>query len=107
MTELGAVREAKARLGAIVEGSADGIYAKTLEGRITSWNAGAEQMFGYTAEEAIGRPVSFLVPEDRRGGLDRVVDHLRGGETNPPFGKVRVPKGGHKIVAAGTISPVW
>ena len=106
ITELGAVREAKARLGAIVEGSADGIYAKTLEGRITSWNAGAEQMFGYTAEEAIGRPVSFLVPEDRRAELDRVMDHLRGGETIPPFETVRVRKDGHKFVAAVTISRI-
>src|SRR2546427_6525764 len=107
MTELGAVREAKARLGAIVEGSADGIYAKTLEGRITSWNAGAEQMFGYTAEEAIGRPVSFLVPEDRRAELDREMDHPRGGGTIPPFQTVLLRKAGHKIVAALMISPIF
>ncbi len=106
VTELGAAREAKARLGAIVEGSADGIYGKTLEGRITSWNAGAEQAFGYTAEEAIGRPASFLVPDDRRAELDRVMDHLRAGETIPPFETVRVRKDGRKFVASVTISPI-
>jgi PAS domain S-box-containing protein len=106
VTELGAAREAKARLGAIVEGSADGIYGNTLEGRITSWNAGSEQMFGYTAEEAIGRPVSFLVPEDRRAELDRVMDHLRAGETMPPLETVRVRKDGSKIVVSVTVSPI-
>ncbi len=106
VTELGAALEAQSRLGAIVEGSADGIYGKTLEGRITSWNAGAEQMYGYTAEEAIGRPVSFLVPEDRRAELDRVMDLLRAGETIPPFETVRVRNDGHKIVASVTISPI-
>jgi PAS domain S-box-containing protein len=106
VTELGAAREAKARLGAIVEGSADGIYGKTLEGRITSWNAGAEQAFGYTADEAIGRPASFLVPDDRRAELDRVMDHLRAGETIPPFETVRVRKDGRKFVASVTISPI-
>jgi PAS domain S-box-containing protein len=106
VTELGAAREAQARLGAIVQGSADGIYGTTLEGRITTWNAGAEQMFGYTAEEAIGRPVSFLVPEDRRAELDRAMDRMRGSETVPPFETVRVRKDGQKIAASVTISPI-
>src|SRR2546428_1882131 len=63
-------------------------------------------MFGSTAGEASGRPVSVLVREDRRAQLDRVMDPLRGAETIPPFETVRVRKDGHKFVAAVTISRI-
>ncbi|MDQ3926087.1 MAG: PAS domain S-box protein, partial [Actinomycetota bacterium] len=57
--------EARARLAAIVESSDDAIIGKTLEGVITSWNQGAQRMYGYSAEEAVGRPISILVPPER------------------------------------------
>jgi len=57
--------EARARLAALVESSDDAIIGKTLEGVITSWNQGAQRMYGYSAEEAVGRPISILVPPER------------------------------------------
>ncbi len=105
VTDLSAAQEAQARLGAAVEGSADAIYAKTLDGRITSWNSGAEAIYGYAAAEAIGRPISFIVPDDRRAELDRIMERLRGGWIVARFETVRVRKDGQKIVVSVTISP--
>ena len=62
------VSEAAAWLAAIVENSDDAILSKTLDGVITSWNRGAERLFGYTAAEAIGQPVTLVIPEDRHPG---------------------------------------
>ena len=72
VTERRRAEEAQARLAAIVESSEDAIISKTLDGVIRTWNAGAERLFGYTAEEAVGRPITLIIPPDRlrRGAGD-------------------------------------
>src|SRR6184192_3806808 len=72
--------EAQAKLAAIVESSDDAIVSKTLDGVIRIWNAGAERTFGYTAEEAIGRPIFLIVPPDRRQEELDILARLRRGE---------------------------
>ena len=72
--------DAKARLAAIVESSDDAIVSKNLDGIITSWNRGAESIFGYTAEEAIGQPVTILIPEDRANEEPSILRRIRAGE---------------------------
>jgi len=106
VTDLNAAQDAKARLGAIVEGSDDAILGKTLEGKITSWNRGAERTYGYTAQEAIGQPIAMIVPEDRHAELEGIFARLRNGEALPAFETVRVRKDGRKIVVSVTISPI-
>ncbi len=106
VTERTRAREAQAALAAIVENSDDAIIGKTLDGRITSWNRGAERMYGYTASEAIGQPISLLVPEDRREELAQVMERLRRGEAAHHFETTRLRKDGRKIDAAITISPI-
>ncbi len=98
--------EAQARLAAIVESSQDAIISKTLEGRIVSWNAGAEQIFGYSAEEIIGRPISLLIPPERRDEEDMILEQLRHGERIEHFETVRVTKDGRRIEVSLTISPI-
>src|SRR5207247_7521479 len=101
-----AARGSQAALAAIVENSDDAIIGKTLDGRITTWNRGAERMYGYTASEAIGQPISLLVPEDRRDELALVMERLRRGEAIHHLETTRVRKDGRKIDAAITISPI-
>jgi PAS domain-containing protein len=70
------------RLASIVECSDDAIYSRSLDGIITSWNKGAEQIFGYTAEEAIGAPMTILIPSDRRDEESAILERVRQGERN-------------------------
>jgi len=72
-------RELVSRLVAIVESSDDAIIGKTLDGIITSWNPGAERMYGYTAQEMVGRSVATIFPPDRLGELAPILDQLRRG----------------------------
>ncbi|HYS99331.1 MAG TPA: PAS domain S-box protein [Thermoplasmata archaeon] len=99
-------REAQVRLAAIVESSDDAILGKTLDGQITTWNRGAERMYGYTATEAIGQPVSIIVPEDRLDELSQIMNRIRRGEPIHSFETVRVRKDGRRIAASITISPI-
>src|ERR1700678_530591 len=93
-------------LAAIVESTDDAIVSKTLEGVITSWNAGAERLFGYTAKEAIGQPISMIIPLDRRGEETRILARLSQGERIDHFDTVRVRKDGTRLEISLTISPV-
>ncbi|HET7343784.1 MAG TPA: PAS domain S-box protein [Methylomirabilota bacterium] len=94
------------RVTAIVDSSDDAIIGKDLDGVITSWNAAAERMFGYLAQEAIGRPIALIVPPDRRQEEDDVLARLRRGERIDHFETVRGTRDGRLIDVALTISPL-
>lgn len=96
----------RSRLAAVVESSEDAIIGKTLDGIITSWNPAAERMFGYTAAEAIGRPITILIPEERRSEEDEVLARIRRGDRVELFETVRVAKDGRRLTIALTVSPV-
>jgi PAS domain S-box-containing protein len=93
-------------LAAIVDSSDDAIVSKTLDGVITSWNRGAERLFGYTAAEAIGRHILLIIPEDRRAEEEDVLARLRRGERIDHFETVRQTKDGRRIPISLTVSPV-
>ena len=97
---------ARARLAAIVDSSDDAIVSKTLDGTITSWNAGAARLFGYAAEEAVGRPVMMLIPSDRRHEEQRILDRIRHGELVPPYETVRLHKNGSLLDVSLSVSPI-
>jgi PAS domain S-box-containing protein len=106
ITERKRAEEASARLAGIVEWSDDAIVSKTLDGVIQTWNAGAERMFGYRAEEVIGRPVTVLIPPERLGEEERVLAQLRRGEPVKHYETVRLTKDGRRLEVSLTISPV-
>ena len=98
--------ELRALLAAVVDSSDDAIVTKTLDGIITSWNRGAEQLFGYTAAEAIGRPIFLIIPDDRTAEEHDVLARLRRGERIEHFETVRQAKDGRRIPISLTVSPV-
>ncbi len=98
--------DAMAHLAAIVESSEDAIISKTLDGIILSWNAGAEHVYGYTAAEAIGRDMTFLLPEDRSDEETEILKAIANGQPVEPFETVRRTKGGDLIDVSLTISPI-
>jgi PAS domain S-box-containing protein len=102
-----AVEKVQAQLAAIVESSQEAIMTGTLDGKITSWNRGAEQLYGYTAAEAIGQSVTMLLPPDRPKEIAGLLARLARGEYIPEFETERARKGGERIVEAVTISPVF
>ena len=106
ITERKKADEAKVRLAAVVESSDDAIITKTLTGIITSWNKGAEKIFGYKAEEMIGRPITDLFPEDRLDEEIKVLSHIRRGERLEHFETVRKTKDGRLIDISLTVSPI-
>jgi PAS domain S-box-containing protein len=91
---------------AIIESSDDAIISKTTEGIVTSWNPAAEQMFGYTAEEMIGQPITRLFPPDRLQEEDEILGRIGRGERVRHFETVRVRKDGRRIIVSATISPI-
>ena len=98
--------ELRARLAAIVQSSDDAIVAKTLDGVITSWNEGAERLFGYTAEEAVGQPIFLIIPDDRRVEEADVLSRLRRGERIDHFETIRQTKDGRRVPMSLTVSPI-
>jgi PAS domain S-box-containing protein len=97
---------AQAMLAAIVESSDDAIISKTLEGRILTWNKGAERLFGYRAEEATGNSITLIIPSDRLYEEEEILSRLRRGEQIDHFETVRRAKDGRLIDISVTISPV-
>jgi PAS domain S-box-containing protein len=89
-----------------VASSDDAIVSKNLDGIITSWNQGAERIFGYTAEEAIGQSILLIIPPDRRSEEDDVIGRVRRGERVDHFETIRRRKDGTEIAVSLTISPV-
>jgi PAS domain S-box-containing protein len=104
-----ALRERENRLRwvtSIVESSDDAIVSKNLDGIITSWNGGAERIFGYTAEEAIGQPITIVIPQDRQDEERTILTRIRRGERIDHFETVRQRRHGSLIVVSLTVSPV-
>lgn len=96
----------RTRLAAIVEGSDDAILTKSLDGIITSWNRGAERIFGYTAAETIGRPVTMLIPLDRHDEEPDILARIRRGEHVDHYETIRQHKDGRQIHISLTVSPL-
>ena len=97
---------AQARLAALVDSSDDVIVSKTLDGIITSWNPSAQRMFGWTAEEAVGRHITLIIPEDRWAEEDEVLARLRRGDRVDHFETVRITKDRRFVDVSITVSPI-
>ncbi len=93
-------------VAAIVESSDDAIVSKDLNGIITTWNKGAERIFGYTAEEVIGKPVTILIPPDRHEEEPTILERIRRGERIEHYETVRIRKDGSRVDISLTVSPV-
>ncbi len=98
--------EDRARLAAIVESSDDAIVGKTLDGVITSWNAGAERVFGHTAAESVGQSITLIIPPERLEEERRILEMLRRGERIDHFETVRVSRDGRRLDISLTVSPI-
>ncbi len=106
VTDLRQAEQASRRLAAIVESSDDAIISKDLNGTITSWNQAAERLFGYTAEEAIGKPVTFLIPPERHDEEPGILESIRRGERIEHYETVRRRKDGSLLDISLTVSPI-
>jgi PAS domain S-box-containing protein len=107
VTERIRAREATTRLASIVETSDDAIVSKGLDGVVRSWNAGAERLFGWTAEEAVGRVLAdLIIPHDRLNEEVEILAKLGRGERVEPFETVRLRKDGRKVEISATMSPM-
>ena len=109
VTNLGdviATREARLRLAVIVESSDDAITAITHDGVIATWNAGAERLYGYAAAEAVGKPLSFLMPPERAHELPELIACIERGEAVTHLETVRVCKDGRRVDVLLTVSPI-
>jgi PAS domain S-box-containing protein len=93
-------------LAAVVESSSDAIVSKDLNGIVMSWNKGAERLFGYTAEEAVGKPITILIPSDRQDEEPAILNRIRAGEQLDHFETVRRCKDGRMVDISLTISPI-
>jgi PAS domain S-box-containing protein len=106
VTEQRAAQRAQARLAAIVEFSGDAIITKNLDSIIQTWNLAAERLFGYTAEEVIGKRVTMLFPEERLNEEDAILDKLRRGQAVERLETIRLTKDGRRIPVSESTSPL-
>ena len=100
------IEETRGQLAAIVESSDDAIIGKTLDGTIVSWNRGAEEIYGYSPGEAVGQPISILLPPERADELPSIMERLRRGERIDHYETKRQRKDGTVIDVSVTISPI-
>ncbi|HSI81877.1 MAG TPA: SpoIIE family protein phosphatase [Solirubrobacterales bacterium] len=100
------IESAGEHFAAIVESSDDAIMSKDAEGKILSWNAGASRIYGYTPEEAIGQPISMLIPSHRAGEERRILDEVLAGRRVDHYETERVTKDGRQIIVSLTVSPI-
>jgi PAS domain S-box-containing protein len=107
ITERKRAEEIRARLAAIVESSDDAIVSKTLKGIIITWNKGAERMFGYTADEVVGKHITILMPPERVDDEPAILERLKRGERVDHFETVRRRKDGTLLDISLTISPIY
>jgi two-component system, chemotaxis family, CheB/CheR fusion protein len=98
--------DAASLLAAIVESSEDAILTKDLDGVITSWNSGADRLFGYTAEEVVGKPVTILIPVDRHNEEPEILKRIRAGQRIDHYETIRRRKDGSLIEISLTVSPI-
>lgn len=102
------LQQEQTKLHAIVESSADAIIGKTIDGIVMSWNSGAEKIFGYTAEEAIGKPLkSLIIPERLHFEEDDILSQIRKGQNVNVYESMRCCKDGHELPVASTVSPIF
>jgi PAS domain S-box-containing protein len=106
ITERKLVEESRFRLAAIVESSDDAIISKNLDAVIVSWNAGAQHIFGYTEQEAVGQPITILIPPELRDEENKIVEKLRAGKRINHYETIRVAKTGNKVNVSLVISPI-
>ena len=106
ITDRKRLEEQRQLLASIVDSSEDAIFSKSMEGTIVSWNAGAEKIFGYSAEEIIGKPVSVLLPPERVNEFPDIVQRIRAGTRLEQYGVTRVRKDGSRIEVFVGISPI-
>jgi PAS domain S-box-containing protein len=101
------LRDSQSRMALIVDSSQDAIIGKNLEGIITHWNKGAEHMYGYTAQEMIGRSITTLCPPDRPDEIPEILRKIRNGESVDYFESVRLTKDGRRVNVSVSISPIY
>jgi PAS domain S-box-containing protein len=106
VTRLTEGEEKQAMLAAIVNSSDDTIISKTLDGIITSWNPAAEKMFGYTADEAVGKHISLIIPSSRIKEEEFIIGQIVKGNKLDHFETIRVAKDGHEVPISLTVSPI-
>ncbi|HMG76598.1 MAG TPA: PAS domain S-box protein [Pyrinomonadaceae bacterium] len=106
ITEQKRAQEVRARLAAIVQSSDDAIVSKDLNGIIATWNIGAERLFGYTADEVIGKPISLLIPAERLDEEPSILERIRRGERIEHYETIRRRKDGTLLDVALTVSPI-
>ncbi|HKR14087.1 MAG TPA: ATP-binding protein [Pyrinomonadaceae bacterium] len=106
LTDLSSPELAPYWLAALIESADDAIISKTLQGIITSWNQGAERIFGYTANEVIGKPITILIPPDYIDEEPAILARLRAGDRIDHYETVRVTKDGRKLDISLTVSPI-
>lgn len=106
ITERKRAEEMRSKLASIVEFSDDAILSKTLDGIIVTWNPGAEKIYGYSADEALGKPVSILIPPGYFDEVPKILERIKHGETITHYEAKRVKKDGKQIDVSLTISPI-
>jgi PAS domain S-box-containing protein len=106
ITERKRAEEVNSRLAAIVESSSDAIIGKTIDGIVTSWNRGAQQIYSYSVEEIVGKPISVLAPPDRYDEIPGILEKVRRGERVNDYETVRLKKNGERIDVSLTVSPI-